>query len=239
MRQPIPFQTLPWLAALVLACMPQAAGRSPDARAGDDKEKQLQLRLVCASRLAEEQQVVLASCDADGKWRELGTAELRTSYITDWLPAQAGELHLALREGESLKSICRFTWPANTRRALVVLIDGPEKNTYEARVVDPEKAGFVIGSMLILNFSPHDGMVSLGAAEERIGAGKELVAKPTLDDNGMYRIQVSCLDDQEKPVTCFDRYFSGDPNLRKLLFLYEDAKRGLRVHSLPLFGSFD
>lgn len=70
-------------------------------------------------------------------------------------PATAGELHLALREKETLKSICHFQYPADSPRALVALIANAGKHGCEDHVVDPEKEGFVKGSLLIFNFSPH------------------------------------------------------------------------------------
>lgn len=202
----------------------------------DGKKSKPQLRFICATSLAEDQEVVLASSDEKGALVELGTVALRPSLVSDWLPAKVGDLHLALREEKSLKSIGQFQYPADTVRSLVVLIANVEKNTYDAVVVDPEKTGFIKGSVLIFNFSPHAGLVSLGAKEEKVAVGQQALAKPTLDENGMYRVTVSYLDADAKSVSCHDRFVSGNPNSRNMLFLLPDKTPGLRVISLPIFG---
>ena len=139
--------------ALFLAFLSPALGQKSGSKS-DEKKSKPQLRFICATSLAEEQEIVLASSDEKGALVELGTATLRPSLVSDWLPAKVGELHLALREEKTLKSIGHFQYPADTTHALVVLIANVEKNTYEATVVDPEKTGFVKGSVLIINFSP-------------------------------------------------------------------------------------
>lgn len=198
-----------------------------------------QLRIVCISSLSENQEVILAARDDKGKWQELGTLELRTSLITDWLPAQVGELHLALREEGSLKSICQLPYPADSRRALAVLVADPENEIYTATVIDPKKLGFVKGSVLIFNLSPHTGLISLGPEETKVESGQQAVAKPSLEDSGMYRMMVSYLDDDGKPVSCHDRQTPGNADSQDLLFLVPDKTLGLRVVSLPVFGSLE
>lgn len=232
----IPFRALPWGAALFAAFLIPVSAKSSGDRG---KNNEPRLRLICASILEENQQVVLASHDAKGKWRELATVDLRSSLITDWLPAEAGELHLALREDGALTSICRFDYPAGSRRVIAALVADQENKTYEAHVVDPVSKGFEKGSMLIFNFSPHTGTVLLGSGEETVEAGQELVAKPVLEGGLMYRMMVSYLDADDKAVSCYDRQISGNPNARSLLFLLPDKTLGVRVLSLPMFGSFD
>jgi hypothetical protein len=202
----------------------------------EEKKSKPQLRLVCVTSLAEEQEIVLASSDEKGALVELGTVALRPSFVSDWLPAKVGDLHLALREEKALKSIGHFQYPADTARALVVLIANVEKNTYEATLVDPEKTGFIKGSVLILNFSPRSGLVSLGAKENKVEAGQQVLAKPTLDGNGMHPVVASYLDADANPVSCYDRLVSGNPNSRNMLFLLPDEATGLRVLSLTIFG---
>jgi hypothetical protein len=213
-------------------------GQSRDAGAKDQKSKP-QLRFVCLSSLEPEQEVVLASRDAGGKWQEHGTVQLRTPLITDWLPAATGELHVALRQDQTLKSIGRFQYPAGARRALVVLNANAEKNAYEATAIDPEKAGFVKGSVLIFNFSPHAGTVMLGTKEEKVEAGQQLVINPTVEENGMCRMMVSSLDASGKLVPSYDRYVSRNPNSRSMLFLLPDKTPALKALTLPLFGDFE
>ncbi len=229
------FLNVTTLVAALLAC----AVWQPVHGKPTERKAKLQLKLICVSSLAENQEVVLASRDDKGKWQELGTTTLRTSLITDWLPAAAGELHLAVREEGTLTSIGQFTCPAGSRRALVALIADPEKKVYSAHVVDPEKLEFVKGSILIFNVSTHAGIVTLGPKEEKVEAGQQRVVKPTLEENGMYRMMVSYLDPAGQTVSCYDRQTSSNPNSRDMLFLVPDKALGLKVLSLPVFGSFD
>jgi len=224
------------ITALLLGLVTFAASKPVPS---EKKGNKPQLRIVCVSSLSANQEVILASRDDKGKWQELGTVVLRTSLITDWLPAPIGELHLAVREQGALKSICQFTYPADSRRALAVLIADAEKNTYTATVIDPKKLGFVKGSVLIFNFSSHTGLVSLGPKEEKVEARQNLVAKPTLEDSGMYRMMVSYLDADGKSVSCYDRQASGNADSQDLLFLLPEKTLGLRVISLPVFGSLE
>lgn len=213
-------------------------GQSRDAGAKGKKNKP-QLCFVCLSSLEPEQEVVLASRDAKGKWLEHATVPLRTPVITDWLPAATGELHIALREDQTLKSIGQFQYPADARRALVVLNTNADKNAYEAIAIDPEKTGFVKGSVLILNLSPHAGSVMLGTKEEKVEAGQQLVINPTAEDNEMFRVMVSTVDAGGKAVPCYDRYVSRNPNSRSMLFLLPDKKLAFKVLFLPFFGNFE
>lgn len=232
----IPFRTIPWFVALFTVFLSPAMAKSPDA--GGNKN-QAHLRLICVSSVAENQEVILASRNAKGKWKELATTVLRSSLITDWLPAQAGELHLAVREDGSLKSICQFTQPAASSRALAVLIADPEQNAYEAQLVDPKKTKFIEGSVLVCNFSTHPGLVFLGPTEEKVEAGQQRAVKPTLGDNGTYRMMVSYIDADGKSVETYDRQATGDPKSRGMLFLLPDKTLGLRVLELPFFGAID
>jgi hypothetical protein len=231
----LPSRSFLTFSALFLAFLSPALGQKSGPKS-DEKKSKPQLRLVCVTSLAEEQEIVLASSDEKGALVELGTATLRPSLVSDWLPAKVGDLHLALRGEKTLKSIGHFQYPADTARALVVLIANVEKNAYEATVVDPEKTGFIKGSVLIINFSPRTGLVSLGAKENKVEAGQKVLAKPTLDGNGMHPVVASYLDADANPVLCYDRLVSGNPNSRNMLFLLPDEAAGLRVLSLTIFG---
>jgi hypothetical protein len=161
--------------AILLGSFSLAAAK-PDAAAA----KKPQLRIVCASSLSENHELVLASRDDKGRLLELAPLKLRASLITAALPAQTGELHLAVMEEGSLKSICQFSYPADSRRALAVLVADPEQSSYEAHVVDPEKTGFGEGSMLIFNFSPQTGVVLLGSEEQTVEAGEKKVDRKSV-----------------------------------------------------------
>jgi hypothetical protein len=225
-------------AVLFLGLVLPAPGQQP-AEMPNGRETRPQLRFVCVSSLAENHEVVIAAKDDKGNWLELGTVGLRPSFITDWLPAQTGELHLALREKETLKSICRFQYPETARRALVVLIADPQRKVYLPNVVDPEKMGFTKGSVLVVNFSSQPGMVLLGTHQLTINSGQREVAKPILENNGMYRMMVAYPDANKKPVPCYDRYIPGNPNSRDMLFLFPDQTLGFKVFSLPMFGELE
>lgn len=230
----IPLRTISWFATLFTALLLPSIGLSQDA-----KHEHPQLRIVCISSLTKDQKVILASRDDEGKWQEHATATLRSSLITDWLPAQAGELHITVREEGTLRSICQFAYPADSRHALAVLTENPEEKSYEAHLVDPEQARFVKGSVMIFNFTADTGSVFLGAGEKSVEAGEKLIVKPTPDDNGMYRMTASYLDADGEPKSCFDRYVSNSPNSRKMLFLLPDESIGMKVLSLSLFGTLD
>lgn len=205
----------------------------------EEKKDQFRLRLICISSLESDQEVTLASRNEAGEWLELGKAGLRSSFIGDWLPAKPGELHLALPENDGLKSICKFNYPADARRALVVLIADPSKKVYRAGVFDPDKLAFAKGSLLAINFSNRSGIVVLGSKKVLIESGGKTVIKPTLEKNGMYRMLVAYEDADRKPVPCYDRYVQGNPDSRDLLFLIPDQSVGLKVFTLPIFGDFN
>ena len=230
-----PFPKIP---VLLLGMLTFAAAK-PDSTSSDKKGGKPELRIVCVSSLSENQEVILASRDEKGRWQERCTFSLRPSLITDWWPAQVGELHLVVREEGTLKSICQFTYPAHSRRALAVLVADAEKKSYTTSVIDPKQLGFVKGSVLIFNFSPNTGLVSLGPEENKVNAGQLLVAKPTLEDGGTYRMLVSYLDAGGKSVSCYDRQVTGDANSQDMLFLVPDQTLGLRVLCLTVFGSLE
>ncbi len=233
-----PFRATALLTALLIAFLIPAFGQAPDSKA-EEKKKQPHLRFICVAALAENQDVILATRDQEGKWQELGTTQLRSSFVTDWVIAKPGELHLAVREGETLKSIGIFNYPADCRRAITVLFPDREKNIYNAVVVDPEKMGFTKGSILAVNFSKQTGMLLLGTNKVTIASGQRVVAKPTVEENGMYRMLVAYQDAENKPIACYDRYLPSNPDSRDLLFLFPDQTDVLKVFSLPMFGELD
>jgi len=206
---------------------------------GDGEKSKPMIRFICVASLEEKQQAVLAAKNEEGEWQELGEVGLRSSFITDWLPAKAGELHLTLREGDTLKSIGSFDYPVGSRRVLAVLLPDTKNQKYRAMILDPEKNRFEKGSVLIVNFSNSNGLVMLGSRREIIRPGQKTVAKPALEDNGMYRLLVVQEDAEKKAVPCYDRYIPGNPDSRDMLFLFPDKTLGLKAFSLPMFGSLD
>lgn len=197
------------------------------------------LKFICVSNLPREKETVLASRSDKGRWRELEAVDLRPSTITDWLPAKAGEMHLAVKEGRDFKSICTFEWPANCRRAIVALVADTEANVYKARVLDLDKIEFAKGSLLIVNFAEQEALVKLGSNERKIGPGQQEVVKPGKEEDATYRQTVSYLDPNGKEVLCHDRHVPGNEDSRELLFILTDKILGLKVANLPIFGSLD
>jgi hypothetical protein len=230
MSQRHPFRPILWLSALSAAFLSPAMGKSPGA--GKDKPM---MSIVCISSLNGTQKVILAARDAKDKWQELGKTPLRASMITGWLPARAGELHLAVQEEGTLKSIGHFTYPENSSRGLVILVADPATKTYNAQFVDPKKAKFEKGSFLVYNFSAQPASVLLGSNEQKIEANQHIVVKPTLEDNGMFRMQVTRPGKDNQSETCYDRYTSANQESRGVICLLPDEKSGLKVVSLPLF----
>ena len=228
----------PRFAILLVAFLSPMLGLTPDAKA-KEKKNQVQLRLVCVTSLEENQETVLATRDAKGKWRELATISLRSSFVTEGFSVQPGELHISVRENGTLKSISQFTYPAGCRRALAVLLADPEQKTYNTQVVDPEKTKFVKGSVMIFNHSPHTGLLMLGSGEVRVESEKQIVATPDLDESKMYRMSVSYLDADGKTVTCYDRQVPASPDSREILLLLPDKTQGMKVLGIHLFGALD
>lgn len=213
------------------------------AQESDPKVKEIknkpQVRLICIAAIVEDQDIILASRDEAGKWKELGSTQIRSSFITEWTPAQAGELHLAVKDEDSLRSLGKFTFPDDCRRAIAVLLPAADKAGYSSFVVDPEKLAFTKGSVLAVNFSKQNGYLLLGTTKVMVPSGQRVVAKPTPEKNGMYRFMVAYQDQENQPVTCYDRYLPASTDSRDLLFLFPDPVQGLKVMNLPMFGEFD
>lgn len=203
------------------------------------KEGNTQLRVICVGSLADEQEVILASRGDDGTWTEHSTLKLRPAFISAWLPARAGQLHLAIRAGGELQSIGSFTYPSNTKRALAVLLPDPVKQTYSADVIEPAKLKFTKGSTLLVNYSSLPGAVILGALKTQVKSGERLIVKPQPEANGMYRMMVAYTDDKKALVPCYDRYISSNEDARDIVLLLPDPTLGLKVFSLSEFGPFD
>lgn len=234
MHHHYPFRPIPWLAVLFAFFICPAMGKSPIG--GKDKHH---IRIVCVSSLDETQEVILAT-HKDGKnFDQLAKLELKASTITEWLPVAAGELHLAVNNGTTVKSICRFAHPKDTSKGLVILVADPATKTYNAHFVDPKQAEFVKGTFLVFNFSTKPASVFLGPTEEKIEADQHVVLKTTLESNGMFRMQVARPGKDDRNEPCYDRYTAGNQDSREMLFLLPDEKSELRVISIPLFTDFE
>ena len=226
------------ISAILLGSLMFAVAQT-DPAPSEKKESKPQIRVICVSSLSEDQETILASRDEEGNWLEHGTFKLRSSFITDWMPADSGELHLTLRGAGGLKSICRFTCPAGSKRILVVLLPNPAKKIYSADVINPGKLKFIKGSTLVVNYSPLPGAIVLGSAKTRVKPGERLILKPKPDANGMYRMMAAYSDANKELVPCYDRYVSNNENARDIIFLLPDPALGLKVFSLSEFGPFE
>lgn len=226
------------ISAILLGLLTFAVAQTDPAPSAK-KESKPQLRVICVSSLSEDQETILASRDEEGNWQELGSFKLRSSFISGWMPANPGELHLALRGAGGLKSICRFTYPDGATRALVVLLPNPVKKGYSADVINPGKLKFTKGSTLMVNYSSIHGAVVLGSVKTRIKPGERLIVKPKPDANGMYRMMAAYSDTKNELVPCYDRYVSSNQEARDIILLLPDPAAGLKVFSLSEFGPFE
>ena len=197
------------------------------------------LRVICVSSLVEKQKVVLASRDSEGKWQELQNLELRNSLVSEPLPAQVGELHIAVHKDKTLESICHFTYPEACDSGLVFLVANSETKTYDAHFVDPKEAKLKNGSLFIFNFSAQNATVLLDAVEHKVDAGQRLLVQPQVKDNGMHSVQVSYKKENGENQLCYDRFVSKNPDARNMVFLLADPSTGIRVTSLYLLGEAD
>lgn len=232
------FATLCCIAAFTTLMCQHAAAQEPAAKT-DEKKNKPHVRLICVAAIKEDQNVVLASRDENGQWKELAGTQIRSSFITDWIPAQAGELHVAVKDKETFQSLGKFAFPADSRRAIAVLLPTADKTSYNAFAVDPEKLVFTKGSVLAMNFSKQTGYLLLGTTKVTVASGQRVVAKPTPEKNGMYRFMVAYQDQENTPVACYDRYLPINTDSRDLLFLFPDPIQGLKVMTLPMFGELD
>jgi len=224
----LPFKPILRIICLLAGFLPLAGLADNDAR----------FRLICVTALAEDSKVVLATRNKDGQWQQHGRISLRSSLVSDWIPAGKGEIHILSNDGGGLKSIGSFTFPEKTSSALVALNADTEAGTYQTRAVNARTEGFAKGSTLILNLSEESATVALGSTEAKVEAGKDHVATPSGDEEGSFRLTVS-RDIDGQPTLCYDRQRVANPNSRNLLVLIPDEHTGIRVEGLPLFGEMD
>jgi hypothetical protein len=208
-------------------------------QSADRNETGPKLRIVCVSSLSEDHEVIMSSKDEKGAWLEHGTVKLRSPLITEWFPAKSGEMHLAQRGADGLVSICRFTYPADTRRALLVLLPQKEGKSYLADVINPDKLKLAQGSTLLVNYSSTPASVMLGTRRANVKPGERAVVKPEPESNGMFRMLVGFTDKSDKLAVCYDRYVPHSTDSRDMLMLFPDPILGLRVFSLAEFGPYE
>lgn len=209
------------------------------AQSAEKKSDATQLRIFCVASLVEDQEIILASRDKSGVWQEHSTVKLRSPFVSEWLPAKAGDLHLALRSATGLTSICQFTYPADAQRVLVVLLPDSEKEIYRADVINPAKLKFAKGSILLANYGRTTATVMLGARRAIVKSGERAVVKAAPEANGMFRMLVAYTGKADELIPCYDRYIPNNDDTRDLVLLLPDPVLGLRVFSFPEFGPYD
>lgn len=197
------------------------------------------LRILCVAGLVEDEELSLASQDEKGNRHEFSKVKLRSSFISDWLPAATGSLDLFKQEGDAMVSKCHFNFPEGATRVILVLLPNKQKQTYQADVIDPSKLRFAKGSSLLINYSPLPGSVMLGSQRVTVKSGERIVSKPVAEANGMFRMLVAYADQENKVVPCYDRYLPYNPESRDFLLLFPDPTAGLRVYSLSEFGPYE
>ena len=206
----------------------------------EEKKTTPSIRIVCVASLPDTEDFVIASQDEKSEWHEYGSIKLRSSSISEWLPAAAGTLHLAVRaSGGTLTSKCQFTYPEGGRRVVVILLPDSTKKVYHADVVDTAKLAFGKGHTLLVNYSSQPATVMLGAQKTIVKPGGRSVVKPLAEPNGMFRMLIAYTKESGEFVPCFDRYVPADNDSREFLLLLPDPTVGLRVFSLPEFGPFE
>lgn len=239
MHHPFPTRRRFFLHLILIIAATFIAPHPAFAQTDEKAKKGPTLRIVCVSCLTEDQELVLASRDEKGNWHEYGTVKLRSSFLTEWLPAATGGLHLAVRGPDGLVSKCAFTYPEGAPRAIVVLLPDTAKQIYRADVIDPAKLAFAKGSTLLVNYSSMIGVVMLGKNRGEAKSGQRQIMKPAPGPDGMFRMLVAYQGEDGKLVPCYDRYVPNNPEARDFLLLFPDPTMGLRVYSLSEFGPFD
>lgn len=222
-----------------LALLTNFLSAQQDAEAGEKKSVPL-IRIICVASLAQEHEVIIASRDEEENWIEHSTVKLRSSSFSEWLPVTEGQLHIATRNGEEIRSICQITYPEDTKRAILVLLPDSVKRTYRGDLLDPAAMQFTKGSTLLINYSQLVGTVKLSAKLDQVKPGERKVMTPIPSPNGMFRMLIAYLNkDSQELIPCYDRYIGHNQAARTYLFLFPNATGGLHVFSLPEFGPFD
>jgi hypothetical protein len=234
----LPLRLITLLGVAFLTTHPHAAAGQTPGEHDKDKDKP-KVRIICVASLSEDQEVVIATRSEEGDWNELAEMKLKSPLISDWQPARAGQLHIALREAEGLREIGAFNYPAGAKRAVVVIFPDGEKARYRSEVFDPVKLSFVKGTTLVINYSRLQGAVALGSLKATLKPGESKVLNAQPDANGMFRMLAAYETAEKETVVCYDRYIPVSKESRDILFLLPDPTLGLRVFSLSEFGPFE
>jgi hypothetical protein len=199
------------------------------------------LRILSVAVLPGAENIMLASKDEEGEWKILSEeVEIRSRFITQWLKAERGEIHLVKKKDEVVESLGTFIFPNNAKRLLLVIIPNIKKENYSIDIIDPGDLGFSKGKTLVANYSRQTAVAKLGSVIKEVEYGEKMVIKAKPDDNGMYRMTLGYIDKKNKPVPCYDRYVGYSEESRDFLLLFPDKRQtGFGVFSLAEFGPFE
>ncbi len=212
------------------------------AQGGTKKEKSNKpmLRILCVATLPGAETVMLATKDEEDKWIILSEVTLRTKFVTQWLAAAKGKLHLVKKTEDEVQSLATFNYPQNAKRIILVLIPDAAKGKYSVDVIDPSRQGFSKGKSLVANYSKMPAVAKLGSTIKNVKPGEKVIMKAGPDDNGMFRMTLGYSDKKGKPVPCYDRYVSYSKESRDFLLLFPDRRQpGFAVFNLAEFGPFE
>jgi len=197
------------------------------------------LRIICVTTLPGHEDYVFASMGEDDVFNEHKTVPLRSSLITEWLEMPHGELHICVREEGKLISKGNFNYPENSRRALLALLPGADKDEFKPVLIDIAELEFEKGEIMVVNSSEKSAEVMLGENRVEVEPGDHSVQEPTLDESEMFRSLVTYTDDAGETVTCSDRYVRSNKSSRDFVFLLTDARTGIRTLTMSDFGSYE
>ncbi len=204
------------------------------------KEEGVMIRILCVQSVSsKEEEAMLATKKEDGTWIEHTAVTLRTPFISEWIRLPHGTIHLTNKEEEPARSLGSFVVPEKPKRLIVVLLPDTKKNGYQSQVIDPENLGFQKGKALIINYGKVRAAVRIGERTVTVNPGQQVVEKIDANQDGMYRLLIGHLDDNQKIVPCYDRFVSSNANTRKFILLFPDQQLGLRAMSLSEFGPFE
>lgn len=233
--------SLVFLAMLFLPEISRAQTEPKTEAPSGKKEKGAMVRIVCVQSLSgdKDEEITLARKAEDGKWIESGDLTLRSPCITDWVRVPFGASHLVRKGSEEPVPLASFTISPDMKGAILILIPDLAKQTYRLQVIDPAKLQFRKGKALIVNYSKMPAVLNMGKETKSVPPGQQLVEAITTDGDDMYPLRMGYLDKDKKTVLFYDRRASSHPNTRTYIFLFPDAKTGLRAMTFTEFGTLE
>lgn len=230
---------LTWSISLLVCMFLPNVLRAQEAAPAGGKDSGPMMRILCVGSLSKDDEVILAAKAKEGAWIEHGSFKLRSSFITPWVKAVPGEMHLARRVADGLVSIGTFQLKQGVKRSIVILLPDKKGKKYLVDVVDPKKLGFRKGTSLVVNYSKTPAVVMLGSKRTDVKPGQRVAASAVAGKDGMYRMLAGYYGAEKEIIACYDRYVPENPDSRDFLLLFADPTTVLRVYNLSEFGPFD